>query len=289
MQIQFLSSKNYTLPKGAKTGDCILIDTGTELVIYDCGSEEHAKAVLDYMDQHGYQQAKFILSHNDADHFNGLPKLLEEDRISAIYTFLLLKYKKELLKRIGDGRKTARSIAEQILDNYDNIATLTGERLLDPEKDSKIVCPGVTIVGPNIDYMLDAVTKLLKNCESDTIDNETIINATSIQVSVTIGHNSLLLTGDASFPALEDKIQKYDAIQLPHHGKPEQAEKIFQEKMKQVSTIYVISDNTGNSKGGSDGLDTSGHRVYSTKDGNVTINSATFSTWNYSTYRCLGG
>ena len=288
MKIIFLSSKNYSSSEKANYGDCILIDTGAELVIYDCGSEEHANVVLDYMDQHGYQQARFILSHNDDDHFNGLPKLLEADRISAIYTHLLLKYKEELLNRIGDGRKTARSIAEQILDTYDNIATLTGERLLDPEKDSKDVCSGVKIVGPSVDYMLDAVSKLLKKCESDTIDNETIINATSIQVSVSIGQHTLLLTGDASFSALEDKICKYDAIQLPHHGKCKQAESIFEKKSDQLSAVYVISDNTGNTKGGSDNLDTTGYRVYNTKQGTVIIDSTTFSSSRYSTGRCLG-
>ena len=43
--------------------------------------------------------------------------------------------------------------------------------------------------------MLDSVAKLLNTCESDNIDNETIINATSIQVAVSIGNYSLLLTG----------------------------------------------------------------------------------------------
>ena len=93
-----------------------------------------------------------------------------------------LNYKEELLKRIGDGRKTARSIAEQILDTYDNIAALSGASLEDIYKGSSFLCPEVKIVGPDLDYMLDSVAKLLNTCESDNIDDETIINATSIQV-----------------------------------------------------------------------------------------------------------
>ena len=136
--------------------------------------------------------------------------------------------------------------------------------------------------------MLDSVAKLLNTCESDNIDDETIINATSIQVAVSIGNYSLLLTGDASFTAIEDKVRRYDAIQLPHHGKPQQAENIFTKKSDQLSSIYIVSDNTGNTNGGSDNLDTRGHRVYNTKGGQVVINASSFFTWKYHTGTCLG-
>ena len=287
-EIVFLSSHDYETPATTNYGDCILINTGSELIIYDCGSEEHADSAISYMDQHGYKSAKLILSHNDNDHFKGIPKLLEQNRVSSIHTLLLLKYKEELLKRIGDGRKTARSIAEQILDTYDNIATLSGASLEDIYKGSSFLCPEVKIVGPDLDYMLDSVAKLLNTCESDNIDDETIINATSIQVAVSIGNYSLLLTGDASFTAIEDKVRRYDAIQLPHHGKPQQAENIFTKKSDQLSSIYIVSDNTGNTNGGSDNLDTRGHRAYNTKGGQVVINASSFFTWKYHTGTCLG-
>ena len=76
MTVKFLSSKGYTDP-GANNGDCILIDTGSELVIFDCGCEEHADRVLDYMKKRGYSKAKLVLSHNDGDHFDGIPYLMK--------------------------------------------------------------------------------------------------------------------------------------------------------------------------------------------------------------------
>ena len=112
-------SKEYTEGKKENYGDCFMIDTGDELVIYDCGSEEHAMRVIEYMDDHGYNQAKLILSHNDADHFDGIPKLLEEKRLSYIYTTLLLKYKENILEIMNDGRKTKKSIGKDILEKYD--------------------------------------------------------------------------------------------------------------------------------------------------------------------------
>ena len=76
MKVIFMSDKGYD-DKTANHGDCILVDTGSSLVIYDCGCGEHAEHVLAYMKKAGYTQAEFILSHNDADHFDGLPHLIE--------------------------------------------------------------------------------------------------------------------------------------------------------------------------------------------------------------------
>ena len=89
--------------------------------------QEHAERVLDYMKKARYTQAEFILSHNDADHFDGLPYLIEAGVISRVYTLLLLKYKKELLKLIGDGRVTEDSLTRKIQEKYDNIYSLSGK------------------------------------------------------------------------------------------------------------------------------------------------------------------
>ena len=84
-------------------------------------------------------------------------------------------------------------------------------------------------------------------------------------------------------------MRDYDAVQLPHHGKSKQAEQIFNKKSNQTYSVYIVSDNTGNTNGGSDNLITTGHRVYNTKTaGNVTINSSIFSSSAVKTGRVLG-
>ena len=88
-EIILLSAKHYEESENSNQGDCILINTGSELYIYDCGSPCHAEEVIKYMDENSYDKAKLILSHNDSDHFDGIPQLLENDRISSIYTVLL--------------------------------------------------------------------------------------------------------------------------------------------------------------------------------------------------------
>ena len=277
MKVTVLSSKSYQ-PE-SNYGDCILLDTGESLVIYDCGSTTHANRVLDYMIKHNYSSAQFILSHNDRDHFAGLPTLLKENKISAIYTTLLLQYVDQILDRIDDHRKTRESVKKQILNIYDNIAKLSGQPIYDIyNHKSQINLPsGIEIIGPSIEYMLDTVAKRLDGRESDTQDSETAINATSIQVKVSINSTTtLLLCGDSSFASLENLIYDYDYIQLPHHGTADSAQKIFEKNdaatsINSIRKIYLISDNTGNSNGGSDKLDIQGHQVKNTKFGDILI------------------
>lgn len=288
-EILILSSKSYDNSATTNYGDCILINTGNELIIYDCGHEAHADTVIDYMSKNGFGKAKLILSHNDSDHFDGILKLLDEDKISVIRTTLLLKYKDKILKKIDDGRKSRDSVAQQILTLYDNIAKLSGAPLEDIYEHPESLCDEVSIVGPDFDYMIETVAKRLDGREGDTKDGETAVNATSIQAKVKIGNHSLLLCGDCSFSAIENIVRDYDAVQLPHHGKSKQAEKIFEKKSDQAFSVYIVSDNTGNTNGGSDNLIITGHRVYNTKTvGNITINSSTFASSSIKTGRVLG-
>lgn len=207
MVVTFLSANGYSDPS-KNNGDCILVDNGSELVIYDCGCEEHARRVVEYMDTHAYSKAKLVLSHNDADHFDGIPYLIEQDKLSAVYTLLLLKYKDELLDKVNDRRRTRESIAARIAEIYDNIYSLSGKIALKDIFADTDVATGITISGPGKEYALEAVAKRIDSRESDDIDKETIVNAVSTQLSVNFDDTKkLLLTGDSSFEALKDNLK----------------------------------------------------------------------------------
>ena len=192
-EILILSSMNYPDSARENYGDCILIKTDTDFIIYDCGHKEHADAVLAYMNDHNIKSAKVVLSHNDSDHFDGIPTLLDSGRITVIKTTLLLKYLDTILDRIDDGRVTRESIKDHILKEYDNIAKLSGAPIDDIYEHPEDLCPGVSIVGPDFDYMVDTVAKRLDGREGDTKDGETAVNATSIQLSIDIGSYKVLL------------------------------------------------------------------------------------------------
>ena len=280
MKILGLGDNTYEESGSANYGDCFLIDNGKQLVIYDCGSTEHAEVVLKYMEKNKYDKVILVLSHNDADHFEGVNYLLNKGKISKIRTVLLFKHLDAIEKELDDGRRNKRSIRNQIAELYDNIASLSGENLEDIyDKQGNLlnneVISGVKTVGPSFSYLIQAVAKHLNNQEGDTIDGETIYNATSVQLEVKIGTHKVLLCGDSNFQAIEKKLKDYDVIQLPHHGKKDQAEQIFAAKAEEPQTVYVVSDNTGKTNGGSDHLDerwAKGHHIRNTrKEGTITI------------------
>lgn len=271
MIIKVLSSKSYE-DKNKNYGDCFIITKDNEIIVYDCGSEEHAIRVIEYLDKESIDKVKVILSHNDADHFDGILKLLELNRVEKIYTVLLLKHVDDILEKIDDGRKTRESIKNQILEKYDNIAQLGNKNILEDTWGGVKITEKIEVVGPSEEYLLSAFAKALDTTEGETIDSETIVNATSVQVAIDMGYNNkALLCGDCSFAAIEDKIKDYNLIQLPHHGKKDQAEKIFEANNKRNDVLYIVSDNTGTTNGGSDKLKTTGYRVKNTKDGDIEV------------------
>ncbi|MCR5836913.1 MAG: hypothetical protein K6G88_10445 [Lachnospiraceae bacterium] len=273
-EIIFLGTGNYLENDSHNYGDCIILNMGNKLYIYDCGSIEHANTVIKYMEDNCFEKCSIILSHNDSDHFNGIPHLLDENKVDQIFTTLLFKYTDKILDKIDDKRRSKDSVREAIAKKYDNIAKLTGAPTVDIYENDLQLETEISIMGPDLEYMLDAVAKNLDGREGDTTDGETNVNATSIQVKVNAFGHDILLCGDSSYNAIEDKLDDFDSIQLPHHGKVYQAEKIFDYKENDINTYYFISDNTGNSNGGSDKLDTTGYKVYNTKkNGDIVINS----------------
>lgn len=274
MNVTLLSSTDYP-DCNCNYGDCILIDTNSELIVYDCGCKEHAKRVHMYMCDHNYGKVKFVLSHNDSDHFNGLDYLIDNGLVSEVYTHLLFKYAEEIVLLLDDGRRNKQSVINSIKNSFDNIASLSERTTLKDIFTETHVADGITIAGPDKDYALKAVAKEIDNRFGDTIDNETIRNAISTQLSISFTpYKKLLLTGDSSFEAIKENLLTHSAIQLPHHGRPEQAKQIFE--ATDVSTIFFVSDNTGNSNGGSDDLPTRGHAIFNTKIGDQTCTIATF-------------
>ncbi len=276
--IKILSSKDYE-EKTRNYGDCIVFIEGGTAIVYDCGSEEHAKRVIQLLDENDIEQANVVLSHNDDDHFKGIPYLIDEGRVSKLFTILLLKYKDDLLDEINDGRRNLNSIGEAIKSLYDNIATLSKKvKLCDVYADAEQMPSQMQLVGPSFDYMIKAAAKGLDGREGNTIDKETVTNAASVQIQLNSESGKILLTGDCTPAAIPKNVdlKKFDYIQLPHHGKLLLAEEIFDRVGSKYDMVYLVSDNTGSSNGGSDDLvhKSKGHIIKNTKiDGDVKFSS----------------
>lgn len=265
MKVKFLNAFDYE-NADANNGDAIIIDTKEKMYVYDCGCDEHAERVIKYAKDNGYQKFDVILSHNDSDHFDGIPKLIETGMVNSVVTNLLFKYTEDILKRIDDSRRSKDSIRKAIAETYDNIYSLSGTcKLVDF---MEVSFEDIELVGPDLEYMLDAVAKRLDGREGNTIDGDTAVNATSLQISIPINNKKLLLTGDATYEAVKDNLDGHTLIQLCHHGKSSTAEKIFEHNSNRDDRneiSYYVSDNTGNTNGGSHDLNEKGHKIKNTR------------------------
>ena len=77
MEIKVLSSKEYE-EKEKNYGDCIIIHHNANVIVFDCGSEEHAIRVKDFLKGKDINNVYVILSHNDEDHIS-TPGLHEQE------------------------------------------------------------------------------------------------------------------------------------------------------------------------------------------------------------------
>lgn len=259
-------------------GDCMFFNDNGNMYVYDCGCEEHAEKVIKYAKDNGIEKFDVILSHNDSDHFDGIDRLIEENMVNSVITMLLLKHKGDILKRIDDKRRTKESVSEHILEKYANIASLSGKvKLVDGYEFENT--ENIKFVGPDYEYMIDAVAKRLDGREGNELDGDTAVNATSLQFSIKCGENNILLTGDATYESIKNNLDSHNIIQLPHHGKPKTAEKIFTHNSAREDRnfiTYLVSDNTGNTNGGSEELNAKGKKVKNTRisDEDITISSS---------------
>ena len=171
-------------------GDCIIINDSGNVIVYDCGSEELADQVLEYVKENSIDKIDIVLSHNDSDHFDGIPKLVDAGIVNSITTLLLLKYKDEIFKKISDGRVTEDSMVKHIEEMYSNIYSLKGNNLRDA-LDNNNISSNVKVVGPSTEYFIDAVAKQFTPTESNNIDDSTIMNAISVQLEISFNNKKL--------------------------------------------------------------------------------------------------
>ena len=110
------------------------------------------------------------------------------------------------------------------------------------------------IVGPTEDEFSEVVAKAIEDGEVSHIEGETVMNSASVQLKYTLdGQQTVILCGDAS-PSYLHNLDIYQVIQLPHHGKLDNAEEIFNNLKSPYSKQFLVSDNTGSGEtsGGSD-------------------------------------
>ena len=302
---------NYNNDTDTRFGDCIMLVDTHDLVVYDCGHEDHADYVESFLENNSdIIKIHIVVSHNDADHTEGVCPLLnwlsDKGKYAVkVYTHQYLKHLDEILDKIDDGRRSREKLKEALLKEFDNI-----KKIIEKAQDLKFACiealrdtyvGNCQIVGPTVEEFTEVAAKAVDSRESNDIgegnSKETVMNAASVQIKCTLDdEETVLLCGDAS-PDYLKNLNNYDVIQLPHHGQLDDAKAIF-EKLKGDAYCkgYLISDNTGsaeNSGGSNDLVEYMKKEKYSpafnTKDGVVNLPKESSSNQSKSQRRkCLG-
>lgn len=265
MKLKALS--HYDEDRDTRFGDCVLLYDSSTLIVYDCGHERHAEEVENFLQKNCLiRQVHIILSHNDSDHTDGVISLMDylytKRYTVTLYTSLYLKSTKKVMDILDDGRRTPRATRERILKIFDKICEIVLKaQEYEFEVKNAIVNTAVAmavVVGPKEDEFAGVVAAAIDAENAGAkIDGETVMNAASVQLKVKLNNAQyLLLCGDAT-PEYMHNLNIYDIIQLPHHGKLDNAQKIFEELGNyQYEKLYLVSDNTGSgaTSGGSDKL-----------------------------------
>lgn len=256
MKLKALS--HYNGDTDTRFGDCIMISNSTQLIVYDCGHDKHAEAVGDFLRNNtSVKEVHIIVSHNDSDHTDGIIPLMDylasEGYETTIYTSLYLKHASEVERLLDDGRRNKKSICDHILEIFGNIAEIV-EKAQECGFSVKDANKGVTlataeIVGPLEDEFVEVVAKAIEEDGTGTINGETVMNAASVQLKITLDNqNKVLLCGDAA-PQYLKNLNSYDVIQFPHHGQYKDGVEILDSLGDEsYSKEYLISDNTGSGK-----------------------------------------
>lgn len=265
MKLEALS--HYDGDMDTRFGDCILLHDSSSLIVYDCGHERHAEEVESFLQKNRLiRQVHIVVSHNDSDHTDGIISLMDYLYINGytvtLYTSLYLRSTKTVMDILDDGRRTPKATREHILQIFDKICdiVLKAEEYEFDVKNAIVntaVSVGV-VVGPKEEEFVGVVATAIEAENAGArISGETVMNAASVQLKVKLDNaQNVLLCGDAT-PEYLHNLKNYHIIQLPHHGKLDNAQKIFEElDDDQYDKVYLVSDNTGSgaTSGGSDNL-----------------------------------
>lgn len=167
--------------------DCIVINTGTKIVMIDTAEKENVTYINSYMEKNGYKKIDtLILTHYDKDHIGGASEIISKYGV----------------KNVIESKFAVNSI---IYNEYHMVIENNGVNLSKLEAD--------------FSFKYDNCQFAINVPQRESYKN--MDNNSSLIISLTCGANKLLFTGDA----LEERISEivaeggtYDLIKLPHHG-----------------------------------------------------------------------
>ena len=195
--------------------DCIVINTGTKIVMIDTGEEENLDDIHFYMNKKGYTSIDtLILTHYDKDHIGGASDIISTYGVNEV-----------IETKITDN-------SYEYLSYHSTMASLG----IVPSK-----------LNENYSFEYDSCKFTIDIPKNDRYEAKQDNNS-SLIVSMKCGDTSFLFCGDAMELRLSEIIEKnignYDFVKLPYHGNYLEN---YEELLEMVRPSYsVITDSKKN-------------------------------------------
>jgi competence protein ComEC len=173
-------------------------------ILYDAGCLgtpiRASRAIATTLRERGIRRLDaIIISHADADHYNAIPRLLDQFRVGSVLVSPMM------FDRTSEALAALRAAIDR-----------AGVPIREISQGNEIEAAG----GTEIEILHPPLHGV---GGSD--------NANSIVLRVTFAGRSILLPGDSESPGLEDLLEtppyKYDVIMAPHHGSPRSRPRVF--------------------------------------------------------------
>ncbi len=222
--------------------DCIVIDTGENIVMIDTGEDKNVSDITDFMSKKGYDKIDtLILTHPDKDHIGGASEIISAYDVTTVI----------------EGAH----------------APLTEEyTLYHATMDEKGIVP--IILNGNYSFELDGCEFLIDAPKKQKY-TEKQSNNSSLVVSLTCGQGRFLFCGDAMELRLSEltkaKLREYDFVKLPYHGNYLENYREFLDMVKPKYGVITCSDKNPADKSTLDLLAEFMVQVYQTKNGSVSV------------------
>lgn len=222
--------------------DCIVINTGTKIIMIDTGETENVNTINNYMQKKGYNRIDtLILTHYDKDHIGGASKIIAAYEVGEVIESTFVSNTSEYIN-YHNVLSSKGMEANKLIEDYSAVSDDCAFKIYTPKKN-----------------------KYKENSD----------NNFSLVVELKYKNRSFLFCGDAMelrlSELIKDGIGNYDFVKLPYHGNYISN---YEEFLNEVNPKYGAITNSNKNPGSEAVISMLTNRevsVFQTKNGEINV------------------